>query len=70
MVIEITKRLRPDSCIPSLSSTIGDESALVDFLCAKSVQPKESPRPKGYAHPHGGYNFLNPVFDDTAIICQ
>ena len=70
MAIEITKRSRPDSYIPSLSSTIGGESALIDFLCAKIVQPKDSSRPKSYAHSDGGYNFLNPVFDDTAIICQ
>ena len=70
MAIEITKRLRPGSFASCLSSTIGDESALVDFLCAKVVQPKESPRPKSYAHSDGGYLFLSPVFDDTAIASQ
>jgi hypothetical protein len=58
------------TCFPFLNSTIGGESALVDFLCAKIVQPKDSSRPKSYAHSDGGYLFLDPVFDDTAIASQ
>jgi hypothetical protein len=58
------------TCFPFLNSTIGDDSALVDFLCAKIVQPKDSSRPKSYAHSDGGYLFLNPVLDDTAIASQ
>jgi hypothetical protein len=67
VAIEITKRSRPGSFASCLNSTIGDESALVDFLYAKIVQPKDSSRPKSYAYSHCGYLFLDPVFDDTAI---
>ena len=58
------------TCFPFLISTIEDESALVDFLCAKIVQPKDSSRPKSYTHSYCGDNFLNPVPNDTAIACQ
>ena len=68
--MKITKRLRPESYAPFLSSTIEDDSALLDFLCAKIVQPKDSSRPKSYTHSYRGDDFLNPVVGDTAIACQ